>query len=71
MRNVGKQLRSRGAFLFASEFCFTNGKNFCLQRMIPKSGVRFSDKIMRQEREAERRQAHPSIVRATLADVTA
>jgi len=29
--------------------------------MIPKSGVRFSDEIMRQEREAERRQAHPSM----------
>jgi len=32
--------------------------------MIPKSGHRFSDKIMRREREAERRKAHPTNVRA-------
>ena len=29
--------------------------------MIPKSGVRFSDKIMRRKREAERREAHPTM----------
>jgi len=39
----------------------TTTRNLCLLRMIPKSGVRFSDEIMRQEREAERRQAHPTM----------
>ncbi len=38
--------------------------------MIPKSGVRFSDKIMRKKEGAERREAHPTSVRATLPDVT-
>jgi hypothetical protein len=37
--------------------------------MIPKSGVRFSDKIMRKKGGAERREAHPTNVRATQSDV--
>ena len=54
-----KRHRSRGAY--ASEFCLrrrTKNRFAPGIRMIPKSGVRFSDKIMRRKREAKRRKAH-------------
>jgi hypothetical protein len=39
-------------------------------RMIPKSGVRFLDQIMRRKREAKRRKAHANHVRAAATNVT-
>ena len=58
--------------ILATRFCCARGLptttprnealfSTCLRhRMIPKSGVRFSDRIMRTKREAKRRKAHPS-----------
>jgi hypothetical protein len=54
-----KQHRSRGAY--ASEFCLrrrTKNRFAPGTRMIPKSGVRFSDKIMRRKEGGEARKAH-------------